>query len=397
MSTMEQQFPASANGGTPDRRGQGTMVEQARAASQVQAAVYLARQFPRDVMDAKTRMLEACMQTELAEAAFYAYPRGGKTVTGLTIDAACEIAQIWGNVEYGTAELRRDDEYGQSEMNAYAWDMETNVRNSAIFIVPHTRGDTRNSPRLLDVRDIYETNTNNANRRMREAILKLLPRWYVQAAENALRSTLRRSVEKSGKSLEQQFADAAGWFESEYAVTVAQLEEWARRPSARWDADDLVKLRTLGNSLRRGEIRVEEAFPQAKVTPEEIADGSPPAPEMAMAPEGGPHVHGADPDGLHLWDPLCVECREQSQLRGLVMPNAAPLHGTELFRKLEAETLAAVSTGGLEDVAQRAAKHRDYGALSQDEVDHLDVIGQQRYDALNAQGDPAPQEGESDG
>lgn len=380
MSTTEQ-FPAVANGGTADRRGQGTMVEQARAASQVQAAVYLARQFPRDVMAAKSRMLEACAQVELADAAFYSYPRGGKTVTGLTIVAACEIAQIWGNVEYGTAELRRDDEYGQSEMNAYAWDMETNVRNSAIFIVPHTRGDTRNSPRLIDVRDIYETNTNNANRRMREAILKLLPRWYVQAAENALRTTLRRSVEKSGKTLEQQFHDAADWFQAQYGVTVGQLEEWARRPSARWDADDLVKLRTLGNTLKRGEIRVEEAFPQAKVTPEEIAAGSPPGPEMATTTGDGPHVHGQD--DLHMWDPLCLECRERSQLRGLVMPDAQPLHGGELFRKLEAETLAAVSTGVLEDVAQRAAAHRDYGALSQDEFDHLDVIGQQRYDALS--------------
>ena len=352
MNAADQQFPAPGNGSTPDRRGQGTMVEQARAATEVQAQVCLARQYPRDAMMAKSRMLEACAQIELAEAAFYAYPRGGKTVTGLTIVAACEIAQIWGNVAYGTAELRRDDEYGQSEMNAYAWDMETNVRNSSVFIVPHTRGDTRSGPRLVDVRDIYETNTNNANRRMREAILKLLPRWYVQAAENALRATLRQSVEKSGKSLEQQFQSAAAWFGEQYGVSVAQLEEWAHRPSARWDADDLVKLRTLGNTLKRGEMRVEDAFPQAKVTPEEIAAGSPDAP--------------APPEGDE------------------------PLRGPALFRRLEAETLAASTVGELEDVAQRAVEFRDAGLLSVDEFDHLDVIGQQRADALNA----VPAEGE---
>ena len=59
MTTTEH-FPAVASGQTPDRRGQGTMVEQARAATQVQMAVLQARQYPRDTVAAKRRLLEAC-------------------------------------------------------------------------------------------------------------------------------------------------------------------------------------------------------------------------------------------------------------------------------------------------------------------------------------------------
>jgi hypothetical protein len=340
---VTEQFPAAASGSTPDRRGQGTMVEQARAATEVQGQVYLAKQFPRDPMKAKSRMLEACAQIELAEAAFYSYPRG-KIVTGLTIVAACEIALIWGNITYGTAELRRDDEYGQSEMNAYAWDMETNVRISSIFIVPHTRGDTRNSPRLVDARDIYETNTNNANRRMRAAILKTLPRWYVLAAENALRATLRRSIEQNKKPLAEQVKDAAEWFEGKFGINAGQLGEWAGRPTERWDADDLVKLRTLVSTLNRGEIRLEEAFPQAKVTAEEIAGGAAPAAE----------------------------------------PQGEPLHGPELMRQLEAQMRAAQSADELEALYARAVEQRDAGNLTVDEFTQVDVAGSQRDAELGA-------------
>lgn len=357
------------------------MVEQARAASQVQAAVYLAREFPRSAIAAKARMLEACTQIELAEAAFYAYERAGNSISGLTITAACELALVWSNVDFGLTELRRDDEYGQSEMLAYAWDMETNVRIASTFIVTHVRDTKRGSYRLKDGRDIYEKNTNEGNRRMRAAVLKVLPRWYVLAAERALRETLKHSVSGSDKPLPVQIQEAGQRLWRDYGLTPAQLEHKFGRPLARWTADDLVQLRILADSLDRGEIRVDEAFPQAKVTPEEIAG----APEAAA----GVHVHGDDPIS---WDPDCVQCREEAQLRGAAF--GEPLHGAELVRKLEAEALAAQSVLELEELYARAIEHRDAGSLTQDEFTHVDVVGQQRYDALTGS---AEAEREADG
>lgn len=344
MSTTEQ-FPATASGATADRRGQGTMVEQARAAAEVQAQVYLAREFPRDTAVAKKRMLEACAQTELAEAAFYSYPRGGETVSGLTIAAACELALIWGNIVFGLMELRRDDEYGQSEMQAYAWELETNARIASTFIVTHFRDTKKGSYRLKDGRDIYEKNANEGNRRMRAAVLKVLPRWYVLAAERALAATLKRSVQDSDKPLPQQIQEAGSRLFRDYGITPPQIEEKFGRPLARWTADDLVQLRILGDSLDRREIRVDEAFPQAKVTAEEIAGGAAPAESQTQ-------------DG--------------------------PVRGPALMQALESAMRAARSASDLEDVYARAVEHRDAGGLSVDEFMQVEVAGSQRDRELAA-------------
>ncbi len=367
MSVTEQ-FPAAASGSTPDRRGQGTMVEQARAAAEVQAQVYLAREFPRDIATAKKRMLEACAQSELAEAAFYSYPRGGETVSGLTIVAACELALIWGNIVFGLTEMRRDDEYGQSEMQAYAWELETNARIASTFIVTHFRDTKKGSYRLKDGRDIYEKNANEGNRRMRAAVLKVLPRWYVLAAERALNETLKRSVQDSGKPLPVQIRETGSRLFRDYGITPPQIEHKFNRPLERWTAEDLVQLRILGDSLDRGEIRVDEAFPQAKVTPEEIQGGSPPAePEV--------HVHGEDPA---LWDPNCMYCVEQAGQLGVTLKGGEPLHGAMLMRQLEAAMRAAGSAGELEGVYARAVKHRDAGSLTVDEFTQVEVARSQR-------------------
>ena len=44
-----------------------------------------------------------------------------------------------GNVQYGINELRRDDSAGESEMRAWAWDVQNNTRSVRSFIVPHAR------------------------------------------------------------------------------------------------------------------------------------------------------------------------------------------------------------------------------------------------------------------
>ena len=50
-------------------------------------------------------------------------------------------------------ELRRDDAAGQSEMQAWAWDQENNVRSTRSFIVPHERMARKERQKLTDLGD----------------------------------------------------------------------------------------------------------------------------------------------------------------------------------------------------------------------------------------------------
>ncbi|MFD5245060.1 hypothetical protein ACFWIW_10975 [Amycolatopsis sp. NPDC058340] len=241
----------------PDRIGQGTAVEQSRAIAEVQGAIIVAQRVPRNVAKATAAMRESCKQKFLAEKSFYAFPRAGGQVTGMSVYLARELARCWGNVQYGVDELRRDDEFGQSEMLAWAWDVETNTRVSMKFIVPHTRDRKEGGPvRLTDSRDIYESNANAGARRVRECITNILPPWFVDEAKDLARKTL---VDGGGVPLQKRITDLIERF-AELGVSLQQLEKKQGRGSNAWTALDVANLTVIGRSLANREIQIEEAF-----------------------------------------------------------------------------------------------------------------------------------------
>lgn len=278
---------------TPSRVGQATAVEQSRAIAEVHAAIVVAQQCPRDVQQAMRDMRDSCKQRALADRAFFRYSRGDGPVTGPSIHLARELGRCWGNIQWGINEMRRDDEYGQSEMQAWAWDVQTNSRSSNAFIVPHRR-DTRNGPKTLtDQRDIYENNANNAARRLREAIFAVLPTWFVEEAKDICNQTLN---DGGGKPLAKRVEDAVNGF-ALMSITEAQLEEKLGVPVAKWIERDVAQLGVIYKSIQRGETRKDEEFPAsaapARVTVSEVT-GQPPAngstPQAPAPVNQGPEI-----------------------------------------------------------------------------------------------------------
>lgn len=264
----------------PGRIGQATAVEQSRAVAEVAAAVQVAQACPRDVRSAVAEMRRACQQPRLAERAFFRYNRGDGMVTGPSIYLARELARCWGNFQAGVGELRRDDEHGQSEMQAWAWDVQTNSRTSTTFIVPHARDLTGGKRRdLIALRDIYENNANNAARRLREMILGLLPQWFVEEAKDLCTATLQAG---GGKPLDQRVREAVEVFAG-VGVSRERLERRIGHPSSSWTPQDLATLSVIFRSLQRGEIRVEDEFAAERTTVEDVAPA-----QQAAAPEKAP-------------------------------------------------------------------------------------------------------------
>ncbi|MER7813851.1 hypothetical protein [Streptomyces sp. NPDC096153] len=290
----EQQYapvPAPA----PSFIGQGTAVEQSRAVAEVQAAVIVARQFPRNEAQAIAKMRTGFAQHSLAVRSFFRFSRGGSTVSGETIQFAKELARCWTNIHYGVHELRRDDAAGESEMQAWAWDLETNERASTTFIVPHTRWAKGSGTRLEDPRDVYENNSNNGARRLREMIFSVLPDWFREQAKTIATNTLEKG--QGDKPLAQRTADCIAHFEG-LGVTLEQLEENRNRASEKWTNLDLGQLSIISESIRRGEVTVDEEFPQQRVTVGEIrqqASAAPRPPENTPAPGGSEWPDAAKP------------------------------------------------------------------------------------------------------
>lgn len=261
----------------PSRIGQATVVEQSRAIAEVQAAIIVAQQCPRNIAAAIAEMRQVCGQTAFAKKAFFRFSRGGQNVSGLSIHVARELARIWGNTAYGVNELRRDDTAAESEMLAYAWDVQKNTRVASTFIVPHKRDTKLGVKTLTDLRDVYENNANNGARRLRESIFSVLPDWFIDEAQEICQATV--SGKSSGKPLAQRVADAVAAFEK-LGVTVDQLESKLDRETGKWTERDLGELLVVHGSVTKGEVTVEQEFPSKKVTAAELTA----APDKTEAP-----------------------------------------------------------------------------------------------------------------
>ena len=261
VTTAEPKPPAQGAGAS-----EATLIEQTRAVAQVQGALVVAQQRPRDEIAARNRMEQACQQPTLAERAFFRFPRGGSQISGPSIHLATELARCWGNLDYGIAELRRDAVKRESEMMAYAWDLETNQRNSSMFIVPHKR-DQRGGPvALVDIRDVYENNANAAARRVRECIFRVLPTSFVEVAKEICATTLR---EGGGVPIEERRATLLESF-NDLGVSRKRIEAKMGRAADRLTAFDIGTLRVIYQSIRRGEATVAQEFPGSN-TPEASA------------------------------------------------------------------------------------------------------------------------------
>ena len=241
---------------------QATLTEQARAVAEVQAAVTVAQQVRRDQGRAEAEMKATCERLSVANKAFYTVPNRG---TGPTVHLMRELARIWGNIDYGVREMRRDDHEGVSEIQAYAWDQETNVRSTRSFIVPHERMARKARQKLTDLGDIYLNNQNVGARAVRECIATVLPGWFTEEAQEVCHLTLERG---DGEPLAVRIDKMLSVFKK-HAVTQAMIEAKLKRPRTAWSAGDLAELTTTFQSLERREVTTEEVFPQA-VTIDEL-------------------------------------------------------------------------------------------------------------------------------
>lgn len=239
-------------------RSEATGIEQSRAVAEVQAMVVVAQSRRRDVSRALEAMQQSCGRMALAERAFFSFKRGGSSVNGASIQLARELARCWGNVNTGVRELDRDDARGRSEMMAFGWDLETNLRADVTFIVPHMRDKTGGPVALTDMRDIYENNANNAARRLREMIFACLPVWYREEGIALCRATLEKGESDEPLPLRISKMLAA------YASIGISRERVEARFGGNVDNMTVVDLASYGilfRSIKNGEASKDDEFP----------------------------------------------------------------------------------------------------------------------------------------
>jgi hypothetical protein len=219
--------------------------DQQRAIAEVQAAMMIARMNPRDPIAAMDRILNACTRPTLADAAVYQYSRGGSDVSGPSIRLAEAMAQQWGNFQFGIRELEQRN--GESTVQAFAWDVETNTRREVTFQVPHIRHTRQGSKRLEDPRDIYEMVANQGARRLRACILAVIPGDVTEAAVSQCETTMKAKADTSPEAVQKMLTAFA-----EFGVTREQIEKRIQRHLDAIQPAQIVALKKVYASLRDG-------------------------------------------------------------------------------------------------------------------------------------------------
>lgn len=249
---------------------QGTIaIESSRAIAEAQGKLIIAKRFPRDEIAAYNRMINACRRKELAEEAIFAYNRKKNVVTGPTIRLAEELARCWGNIDYGIIELSQDE--GKSEMQAYAWDLETNTKSIQNFTNPHTREVDGKTKKLISQRDIYENNANMGARRLRSRICAILPIDFVNAAMEECKKTVAGDT---NQPLIDKVRELVVAF-SKFGITKEQIETRLNRKAETMTSDDFSDYRLIYASLNNRSSKVIDWFavePTANELTNEIKD-----------------------------------------------------------------------------------------------------------------------------
>lgn len=257
-----------------------------RQAQEVQAAMIVAKRFPRDETASWNRIMNACKRVGLAEKARYEYPRGGENVSGPSIRLAEAMAQAWGNLDFGVIEL--DQKVGESTVMAYCWDLETNTRQTKIFTVPHIRQTRKGAKTLTDPRDIYEMVANQGARRLRACILGIIPKDVTDDALEQCAKTLT-----SGKEpLIDRVRKMVSVFQDKIGVPQSCLEEYIGCKVEAFTEQSIIRLRGVYTAITEGRADREDYFNLPKSdSHSQSASGSLPSenpiqPETLQQPSG---------------------------------------------------------------------------------------------------------------
>lgn len=244
---------------TPPVVGERSVTTEAlvsRQAQEVQAAMVVAKRFPRDEMYAYNRIMKSCERKKLAENALYEFSRGDSKVTGPSIRLAEELARNWGNIDSGVLELEQKN--GESTVMAYAWDLETNTRQTKIFTVRHERKTKKAGIiRLDDPRDIYEMVASQGARRVRACILAVIPGDVVDAAVEKCQQTL---INGYSEPLIDRVRKIVAAFDKNFQVSLEMLEKYIGCKAESFSEHDYIRLQNVGRALKDGMAKREDYF-----------------------------------------------------------------------------------------------------------------------------------------
>jgi len=244
-------------------------LESAKVTAQVQAALVIAKKFPRNELAAHTRIIDACKRYPLAEQSMYAYNRGSQQITGPSIRLAETLCKNYGNISTWSDEVEQGEDF--SKINVGAWDLETNYIDSKTVHVPHYRDTREGKKRLTDGRDVYEHVANMASRRKRVCMINVIPKDLVDAAIDQCEKTFADGPEKNKLPLIDRIKNMLVGFK-EFGITQEMIETRVGHKADAIAQAEFVALYKIYQSIKDGVSSREQWFETGAKKSEDLTE-----------------------------------------------------------------------------------------------------------------------------
>lgn len=232
-----------------------------REKTEIESAIIVAKRFPRDEAGAYTRIMRSCDRASFAEGARYAFPRGGATVTGPSVQLARELARCWGNVRYGLRMV--DVTEDQVHIRGYALDLESNnyveVEDRFARLVQRKQNG-RTVWVSPDERDLRELVNRRGAICIRNAILQLLPPDVIDDAVRAAEATIRKAASGELKQDRQAAIRRLALAFDGLGVTTEMLTDHLGHDLDLITEEELADLRGVYASIRDGNTKRADHF-----------------------------------------------------------------------------------------------------------------------------------------
>lgn len=224
----------------------------------IDSQVSTAKAYPRDIARSVTNAIFiATMDSETAAGCTYSVPRGGKPITGPSVNLARILVQTWGNLRAETKVVDITDKHIVSQ--ATCWDIENNV---AVKVEVRRSIMTKNGR----MNDDMITVTGNAGNAIayRNAVYNVLPKSVIEKVYKSAMGMITGDVSDETKLIKrrvevvEKLKKSFGVTDEEilYAVGKAKMEYIM--------ADEIVVLIGIGTAIKEGDTTVEMAFRPSK-------------------------------------------------------------------------------------------------------------------------------------
>jgi hypothetical protein len=238
----------------------------------VEARYTMALHRPRDLLQTREKMLEACARPGFARTARYAKPVGGGKIEGWSIRFAEEAIRCMGNLLPETSTIY--DDAKMRIVKVTLTDLETNIAYSKDVSIQKTVERSSNRGEVLGQRigsngqtvyiiratDDDLSNKENAlvSKALRNHALRLVPGDVLEDCLDKVMATMRGERSKNPAEFRKGIVDGF----ARLNVATAQLADYLGHAVDKATLDELEELRLLGIAIKDGETTWAETMRQ---------------------------------------------------------------------------------------------------------------------------------------